>query len=196
MQQYPRMPVKFVKDLFTRYPALLSGLIIYTYLLFTILRFLIRSKTLNPSFGDILETFDALPFMWLLAVALVKIIDVRGQLYKSETERMLAQQQIELKHTQLKTLREVVKSLQHHINNPLAIIALTVSNARRQARGIPELVKHIDAIEDSTERIVRSMKEFFQAQSYETEQVDAVVGPITALPSRDAVDKRPPQTQE
>jgi len=190
MFHYPKILFKFLRDLVSRYPALLSGLIIYSYLLFTILRFLIRSRSLNPTFYDILETFDALPFMWLLAVALVKIIDVRGQLHKSETERILAQQQIEIKQTQLKTLHEVVKSLQHHINNPLAIIALTVSNARRQAKDNPELIKHIDAIEDSTERIVKSMKEFYQAQSYETERIDAVVGSITALPSGDAVPKK------
>ncbi len=174
--------LKFIKDLFTRYPALLSGLIIYSYLLFTILHFLIKSRTLNPTFYDILETFDSLPFMWLLAVALVKIIDVRGKLHRSETERIIAQQQAELKQTQLRTLHEVVKSLQHHINNPLSIITLTISNARKEAKDNPQLVRHIDAIEESTIRIVHSMKEFFEAQSYETERLDPIVGAMTAYP--------------
>ena len=124
--------------------------------------------------------------MWFLSVALVKIIDVRGRLHKSETERILAQKQIELKQTQLNTLHEVVKSLQHHINNPLAIISLTVGTARKMAKDNSDLIRQIDAIDESTQRIVRSMKEFFEAQSYETERVDAVVGSMTALPSSES----------
>ena len=182
---------KSVREYSTRYPAFLSGLIIYSYLLFTILRYLMRAKSLNPSFYDILETFDALPFMWLLSVALVKIMDIRSKLYKSETERMFAQKQIELKQTQLNTLHEVVKSLQHHINNPLAIISLTLGSARRQAKGNAELMRQIDAIDESTQRIVRSMKDFFETQSYETEHVDVIIGSITALPSDDSTPQSP-----
>ena len=83
-----------VKQMATRYPALLSGLIIYSYLLFSIVHYLLRTKSLIPTFYDVFDTFDALPFMWLLSVALVKIIDVRGQLYRSESDRMSAQKQI------------------------------------------------------------------------------------------------------
>ena len=178
-----------MKELATRYPAVLSGIIIYSYLLYTILRFLVRARSFNPTFYDILETFDALPFMWLLSVALVKIIEVRSELHKIQTERMLAQKQVELKQTQLNTLHEVVKSLQHHINNPLAIISLTVNSARRHAKENPELTRQIDAIDESTQRIVRSMKEFFESQSYETERVDAVIGSITSLPATDSTSQ-------
>jgi signal transduction histidine kinase len=174
---------KSAKELASRYPAVTSGLIIYSYLLFSIVHYLLKTKSLIPTFYDVFDTFDALPFMWLLSLALVKIIDVRGRLHKSETDRLLTQKLIDTKETQLNTLHEVVKSLQHHINNPLAIIALTASNARRQAKGNPDLLRQIDAIDDSTQRIVRSMREFFEAQSYETEHVDAVVGSMTALPS-------------
>ncbi len=186
MLQTFRALVKSAKDFATKYPAITSGVIIYSYLLFTIVHYLLKTKSLIPSFYDVFDTFDALPFMWLLSVALVKIIDVRGRLYKSETERMLVQKQIDLKQTQLNTLHEVVKSLQHHINNPLAIISLTVGTARRQAKDNPEMIRHIDAIDDSTQRIIRSMKEFFAAQSYETERLDAVVGSMTALPAGDS----------
>lgn len=174
------------KEFATKYPAIMSGLIIYSYLLFSIVHYLLKTKSLIPTFYDVFDTFDALPFMWLLSVALVKIIDVRGRLYKSETERILVQKQIELKQTQLNTLHEVVKSLQHHINNPLAIISLTLGTARRQAKDNPEMIKHFDAIDDSTQRIVRSMKEFFETQSYESERVDAVIGSMTVLPTGDS----------
>jgi signal transduction histidine kinase len=175
--------VSSAQEFGTRYPALMSGLIIYSYLLFSIVHYLIKTKSLIPTFYDVLETFDALPFMWLLSLALVKIIDVRGRLYKSETERTFVQKQIEIKQTQLSTLHEVVKSLQHHINNPLAIITLTLATTRRQAKDNPELLRQVDAIDESTQRIIRSMKEFFETQSYETERVDAVIGNITVLPS-------------
>ena len=174
---------RYVKDLATRYPAILSGLIIYSYLLFSIVHYLLKTKSLIPSFYDVFDTFDALPFMWFLSVALVKIIDVRGQLYKSENERVSAQRQIEIKQTQLNTMHEVVKSLQHHINNPLAIISLTLVTSKRQAKNNPDLMRQLDAIDESTQRIIGSMKEFFEAQSYETERVDAYIGTMTALPS-------------
>jgi signal transduction histidine kinase len=177
---------KSAKDLATRYPAFLSGLIIYSYLLSTIIHYLVRTKFAVPTFYDVFQTFDALPFMWLLSVALVRIMDVRAKLYQSETERMLAQKRFELKQTQLNTLHEVVKSLQHHINNPLAIISLTVGTARKLAKEDTDLIRQIDAIDESTQRIVRSMKEFFEAQSYETERVDAFIGSMTALRSSDS----------
>lgn len=195
MQQPFRELVKFAKEFATKYPAIMSGLIIYSYLLFSIVHYLVKTKSLIPTFYDVFDTFDALPFMWLLSVALVKIIDVRGQLYKSETERMLVQKQIELKQTQLTTLHEVVKSLQHHINNPLAIISLTLGTARRQGKDNPELIKHFDAIDESTQRIVRSMKEFFETQSYESERVDAVIGSMTVLPAGDSASERLPATK-
>ncbi len=172
-----------IQDFATRYPAMLSGVIIYSYLLFSIVHYLIRSRTLIPTFTDILETFDALPFMWLLSVAMVKILDFRARLHESETQRILVQKEIELKQTQLTTLHEVVKSMQHHINNPLAIISLTLGPARRHAKDNADLAKHLDVIEDSTQRIVRTLKTFFESGSYETERIDSVVGTIAALPS-------------
>ncbi len=187
MEVHHLKPVKNIiepiKQMATRYPALLSGLIIYSYLLFSIVHYLLRTKSLIPTFYDVFDTFDALPFMWLLSVALVKIIDVRGQLYRSESDRMSAQKQIELKQTQLNTLHEVVKSLQHHINNPLAIISLTLATSKRQAKDNPDLLRQLDAIDESTQRIIRSMKDFFETQSYQTERVDAFIGKMTSLPS-------------
>ncbi|HET9131555.1 MAG TPA: histidine kinase dimerization/phospho-acceptor domain-containing protein [Terriglobia bacterium] len=183
IMQTPKTLYKSAKALATRYPAFLSGIIIYSYLLFTIVHYLLKTKLAVPTFYDVFDTFDALPFMWFLSVALVKIIDVRSRLHQSETERILAQKQIELKETQLNTLHEVVKSLQHHINNPLAIISLTVGTARKQAKDSPDLLKQIDAIDESTQRIIRSMKEFFEAQSYQTEHIDNVVGSIASVPT-------------
>jgi signal transduction histidine kinase len=186
--------VTSAKQFATRYPALFSGIIIYSYLLYSIIHFLLKTQSANPTFYDMLDTFDALPFMWLLSVALVKIIDVRAQLHESETQRILAQKQIELKQTQLTTLHEVVNSLQHHINNPLAIISLTLSTARRHTKDNPALTKQIDTIEEPTQRIVRSMKEFFESKSYQTEQVDPVVGLMTSLPGTERHHQERPPT--
>jgi signal transduction histidine kinase len=192
MLQTFRSIVKTARQFGSRYPAVFSGIIIYSYLLYTIIHYLLRAKTANPTFYDMLDTFDALPFMWFLSVALVKIIDVRARLHDSETQRLLAEKQFEIKRTQLTTLHEVVKSLQHHINNPLAIISLTLSSARRHATDNPALGKQLDAIEESTQRIVRSMREFFESQSYQAEEVDRVVGMMTSLPDSGQNDP-PPQ---
>jgi len=192
MIDFVRRVINAGKDISTKFPAFLSGLIMYSYLSFNIVRFMFKAHAAPPTFYDVLETFDALPFMWLFSVAMVKIIEVRARLHESETQRIVAQQQIELKETQLNTLHEVVKSMQHHINNPLAIIALAVGPARRHAQSNPELSKQLDMIEESTQRIVRTLKAFFESESYQTERVDAVVGSIASLPSIQSEAPRKP----
>jgi signal transduction histidine kinase len=171
------------KEFVTKYPAVLSGFIIYSYLFFTIAHYLLSAKHAIPTAYEVFTTFDALPFMWLLSVALVKIINTRSKLHTSETEKMVVRMEADLKKTQLETLQEVARALQHHINNPLAIISLSLSPARRQAKENPELSQHLDAIEEAANRIARALEDFSRSESYQTEHVDSV-GSITSLPKQ------------
>ncbi len=112
--------LQIVNNYFSRYPAVLSGIVMYAYLLVSIMHFYIKTKAFPLGFYDIFTIFSALPFMWFLSVALVKIIQVRTKLYESEQQRILAEKELEIKHIELRTMQETVRGLQHHINNPLS----------------------------------------------------------------------------
>jgi signal transduction histidine kinase len=104
-----------IRELPIKYPAIISGYIIYIYLFMTMIRFFVIAKHTHVTFLDALELFDALPFMWLLALTLVKVIEIRTKLHESETQRALKDRELQIRETQLKTM--------HDLKNPFAAIA-------------------------------------------------------------------------
>jgi signal transduction histidine kinase len=171
-----------VKNFCIKYPATLSGLFIYSYLLFCIVHYFIKVKyfPVQTSFilENILDSFDAFPFMWLLSVVLVKIIDVRTKLHESEEQRIMAEQELHLQQTQLKTLHEVTRGIQHQINNPLSIIVLSLGFANKDAAGNPELISNLHIIEEQVNRIIAALSDFSKVRTYTSESIDPHVGDI------------------
>ena len=86
-------------------------------------------------------------------------------LYKREKELLEQQHNIQLKETKIQTLREVIMTLKHEINNPLAIILGYTRLLKRQVSE-PESVKNIEEIEIASQRINHALKEFSAAQVY------------------------------
>lgn len=169
-----------IKDFSTKYPAVLSGYVIYSYLFISIMRFFLKVKSRELSLYDIYDTFDALPFMWLLASGLVKIIDMRTKLHNSEKDRILGLRALETKQTQLETMNEVARGFQHTINNPLAIISLALGSTKRAAAGNPVILERMSLIEESAGRIRQAVIDFSIAEKYEVEHVGHVVGFIAS----------------
>jgi hypothetical protein len=169
-----------IKDLSAKYPAVLSGYIIYSYLFITMMHFYLKAKSRQLTLYEIYETFNALPFMWLLASALVKIIDVKTMFHNSEKKRLLSVRELETRQTQLDTMREVGKGFQHQINNPLAIISLALSSAKRAVAGNPVVLERMNLIEESAGRIKQAVIDFSGAQKYEVEHVGQVVGSMAS----------------
>ncbi|MGD1045955.1 MAG: hypothetical protein ABR936_11635 [Bacteroidota bacterium] len=169
---------------FIKYPAVLSGIFIYSYLLFCIVQFFIKVKYLpiHSSFYlvNVVDSFDAFPFMWLLSVALVKIIEVRTKLHESEEQRLIAERERQLQQTQLKTLHEVTRGIQHHINNPLSIIMLTLGSAHKAAAGNSKITHKLDTIDEEVNRIIAALSDFSKVRTYNVEPVDPNVGDIAA----------------
>ena len=170
------------KKFCVKYPAVLSGLFIYSYLLFCIVHYFIKVKyfPVQTSFfwENILDSFDAFPFMWLLSVVLVKIIEVRTKLHESEEQRMRAEQELQLQQAQLKTLHEVTRGIQHHINNPLSIIMLSLGSAHKVAVGNPKIGRHLTIIEEEVNRIIAVLSDFSKVRTYTSESIDPQVGEI------------------
>lgn len=183
MFRYQRFLI-FIQNFCTQYPAVLSGYVIYSYLFLSIIRLFLKVKTGFVSVGDVYDIFSALPFMWLLALSLVKVIEVRSRLHESERRRLQDQQELRIKEMQLATMKEVVLGLQHQINNPLAIISLSAGRITRvvgDSQAVTDLAREIRI---ANKRIATTLNEFSDAMTYEVENGSSLVGNI-ASPMRD-----------
>jgi len=181
--------MKSVKKMYERmkvfciaYPAVVSGFFIYSYLFFCILQYFFKLKSSSlfhsPIITNIVESFDAFPFMWLLSVALVKVIEVRTELHKSEEKRIFAEREKQLHKSQLKTLQEVTRGVQHHVNNPLAIISLAVAPARKAAGNNQKVLHQLNIIDEAVKRMSTALEDFSKIREYTVESGGPIVGDI------------------
>lgn len=162
---------------FVRYPAVLSGYIIYLYFFVATMDFYRHVKERTPGhFIDYFQNFDALLWMWLLAWALVKIIEYRTKVQEHVKREILHRQEWELQKTQLETMHEVIRALQHDINNPLTIILAYLRRAEKAAAKSPEILNSLAEIKSGANRIATTLSNFAQARAYST--VDSPVGPL------------------
>lgn len=169
-----------IKHFVVSYPAVLSGYVIYSYLFIAIIRFMLQARFDTITFGDGVQIFLPLPFMWLLAVSLVKVIEIRTRLHESERKRMQDAKELDLKRMQLQTLREVVRGVQHQINNPLAIALLTADKLKAQASDMGMVIECANDIARATNRIAEAIVGFSRMETYDTAPVGPHVGNIAS----------------
>lgn len=182
MKNYFKKLLNYFVEFFARYPAILSGFIIYCYLSIAIVRLFYKVKFGHATLSDAYDIFSALPFMWFLAVSLVKVIEFRTKLHESETQQLARGRELQLKEAQLTTMHEVVKGLQHQINNPLAIIALLITKAKKSIKENHEAIGAIESIEHSANKIAKALEDFARAQQYEVNHIGPLEGKITTIP--------------
>ena len=180
--KYFKLIIQQGKEFSTRYPAVLSGYIIYGYLFLAMIRLFLKVKFGSARLSDAYDIFSALPFMWLLAVAMVKVIEIRTKLYESETQLLLHREQLRLRETQLNTMKEVVRGLQHHVNNPLAIISLCLSRVKRRLVNSHDGLEDVEQIESASKRISAALMDFSNAEQYEVENVKSIIGTMAIPP--------------
>ncbi len=167
-----------IRDFVLRYPAILASYFIYGYYFIATMDFYIKFKHRHFDASDALQHFDTLLWMWLLAYGLVKVIELREQLHTREKKIIEHAHDIQLKETQIQTLHEVIMTLKHEINNPLAII-LGYARLLKKQVAEPEALKKIEEIEHASQRINHALKEFSAAQIYEV--IDSPVGNLVDL---------------
>jgi len=141
--------------------------------------FYIRFKKKHLSATESFQHFDTLLWMWFLAFVLVKIIELRERLHQKEKEMLEKEHIAELRETQIQTLHEVILTLKHEINNPLAIILGYTRLLRKRIKD-EDLIKKIDEIDVATQRINHAVKEFSAAKVYEV--TSSPVGNLIELP--------------
>jgi signal transduction histidine kinase len=181
------MPVKTffrtVRDFFVTYPAVLSGYIIYLYFFLTTMKYYQDFKEKALGVGDIFQSFDALAWMWLLAVALVKVIQYRDKIHEEQRKREASEQELMHQRSQLETMQQVTRALQHSINNPLTIVLAYTTKAQRKVKEDPEMERYLAEVRTASERIIQALKDYSSSQTYRT--VDTPVGKM-AVPGGSA----------
>jgi signal transduction histidine kinase len=167
-----------IREFILKYPAVLAAYFIYGYYFISTMDFYITFKKRHLSATQIFQHFDTLFWMWGLAYLLVKIINLREHIYEHEKKTIEQEYSLNLKETQIKTLHEVMMTLKHEINNPLAII---LGYIRLVGKNITneETSKKLGEIETAAQRISSVLKEFSAVRVYET----------TATPVGNLVDR-------
>ncbi len=154
--------LKSIRDLPIKYPAVISGYIIYIYLFMTMIRFFVIAKHTHVTFIDALELFDALPFMWLLALTLVKVIEIRTKLHESETQRALKERELQIRETQLKTM--------HDLKNPFAAISgfASILHDDDVIKTMPEQREVVKYIIDAGESALTLINDIFDSNAIQS----------------------------
>ena len=164
-----------VKQFILRYPAVLAAYLIYGYYFISTMEFYINFRNKHFTAADTFGHYDTLLWMWILAYALVKVIDLREKLHQRETDLMEREHHIALKETQIKTLHEVIMTLKHEINNPLSIV-LGYTRLLKKNQNDDDTAKKLKEIENSSVRIHKVLQDFSETSFYETSP--SVVGPL------------------
>jgi signal transduction histidine kinase len=151
-----------LKTLPIKYPAIISGYIIYSYLFMTMIRFFIIAKHTHITVWDAFEIFDALPFMWLLALTLVKVIEIRTKLHESETQRALKERELQIRETQLKTM--------HDLKNPFAAISGfgTILHNDAALKTMPEQREIVKYIIDAGQSALTLINDIFDSNAIQS----------------------------
>jgi len=177
----------YTRDFVTRYPAVLASYFIYGYYFISTLDFYVAFKKKHLGTSETFSHFDTLLWMWVLAWTLVRVIELREKLTIKEKENLAHQHTIQLKETQLKTLNEVVTTLKHRINNPLAIILGYVRLAKKKSTN-DGISKKLFEIEIAAQRINTTLKEFSLLRVYQT--TDSPAGNLIITDESSSAEKK------
>lgn len=168
------MPIHSLKrritDFLVRYPALVAGVIIYAYFLITTLELYQKAKQSALNAIESIQHFDSLLWMWLLAWVLIKILHYRNTLQEQEQLRLEYEQRLKLREAQIRSFNEVVRKLQHDLNNPVTILVAYLRRAERAAKDSPEILRSVTEARESADRIFHILSTFSKLRVYEAEQ--------------------------
>jgi len=156
--------VESLKSICEKYPAVVSGYFLVGFSFVSIIRMLIRAKKGNLFVEDLYDVFSALPFMWLLALSIVQVFQERSRLRQIQNELAREQLKRQITEIQLSALKEAEKTLQHSINNPLAVIALSLSRLKRAVKVDRDLLDKTDDIECASQKIGTVLTDFYRTQ--------------------------------
>lgn len=166
-----RLPIfrKF-KNIIVRYPAVISGIFIYSYYIFTSIEWYTNWKMNQIETFGWVSQFDALLWMWLLSYAFVKVLNLRERLHAEEQRRLIQNNQLREKESQLRTLQTINLTLKDMINNPLAIIHEYLRRIDVRWGFDQETAEDIRTVRQAAERIHNVVQQLDSVKEYRTVQ--------------------------
>ena len=106
---------------------------------------------------------------------------MRTKLHESERQQILAEKELEIRQIKLKTMYKTVLGLQHHFNNPLPIVTLSLGSARNTAEGKQEIILLLIKAVQSIENIQVALSGFSTTRQYNTETIDPSFGKMISV---------------
>ena len=160
-----------VKQVIICYPAVISGIFIYSYYMFTSIEWYRNWKLHQVEASGWFSQFDALVWMWLLSFAFVKVLQLREQLHVQERKQLAQKSQLREKEIQLRTLRTINLTLKDLINNPLAIIYAYLRRVEIRHAEVEETSSDVKIVREAAERIHNVVRELDKVKEFKvTEQ--------------------------
>ena len=166
-----KMFLEKCKKILQRYPVVIAALVIYLYYLMVSVDFF--SKSVNgggkgiKSVLDYVIEFDSLFFLWAAAAALIYLQRFRKEsVQKNEKQRQL-ELILERQRISNQLINEITLLMQDTINNPLGVITMTTQEIRRKFMNDIEILKWVDRIENSAQRITKAIRDI---QIHETQK--------------------------
>lgn len=123
--------------------------------------------------------------MWLLSVTLVMIIEMRTRLHESEQQRLMKENELKIKTTQINTLREVAAGVQHEINSPLTVMNLNIYKMKSLTLGSEEMKPIIESLENESKRISNALKALSELEEYKSDSINQSLGGMMVLENKE-----------
>ena len=152
----------------SKYPIVFSVLGIYGYYLFTTLDFFKKSEVTHLTLIDFIFQYESLIWMWLVVYVVSRSQSLKQKYESAASNKTNMVTEVEKSAIASAVLRSVIHLLQDTINNPLAIIANTAEEVRRQVPSDSHLNRQFDLIESSLQRIHNAIKD---VEVYESTQL-------------------------
>ena len=143
----------------SKYPIVFSVLGIYGYYLFTTLDFFKKSEVTHLTLIDFIFQYDSLIWMWLVVYVVSRSQALKQKYESAASNKTNIVTEVEKSAIASAVLQNVIHLLQDTINNPLAIIANTAEEVRKQVPSDSHLNRQFDLIESSLQRIHNAIKD-------------------------------------
>lgn len=167
MKSFLKYLLSKIKVLFTHYPVVIAGIIIYIYYLITSLN-LFQTINEKRTFIDYLLQFDSLIFMWLAIAAFLQLQKIKQGHVVESMKRFEFEKRLEIQKIHTDVVNEISSLLQDNVNNALAVISVTSKEIRRKFEEDSEIIKWLDRIDTSMHRIHSTIRDI---QHYETQKM-------------------------
>jgi hypothetical protein len=157
----------FLREIVSKYPVVVAGVVIYLYYLGTTVDFLGHANQ-KRTFWEYILQFDSLIFLWIASAALIQLQSAKKEKRQEEDNRRGMERLIDRQEIYSGLLKDIMMLLQDNVNNPLAIISTTTQEIRRKFNNDTEILRWVDRIDGAMTRIHHTIRDL---EAYEARKL-------------------------